>query len=149
MYRQPLMVMYSCARKPRSCPSRSATIFRARLSQLLISNQEGRATIVFLSSFLAPILDQEDLITHRRVAIKQGGTLTVSGAYLRDLALLLEGCTSENEYNIPWSDPSYDVAKLSKTLTYYLRHSPLVTYDSEGFCYHEVRRIISGLRRNC
>ena len=46
-------------------------------------------------------LDQEDILTHRRVVTKHGGTLTVSGAYLWDLALLLEGCTSENEYTIP------------------------------------------------
>ncbi len=36
-------------------------------------------------------LDDEDIIVHRRVAIKQGGTLSVGGAYLSDLALLLEG----------------------------------------------------------
>ena len=37
------------------------------------------------------ILDQEDILTYSRVAIKQGGTLSVSRAYLWDLALWLEG----------------------------------------------------------
>ena len=36
-------------------------------------------------------IDYEDILVHRRVAIKQGGTLTLGGAYLWDLALLLEG----------------------------------------------------------
>ena len=52
---------------------------------------------------------------------------------MRGLTLLLEGCTSENEYNVPWPDPSHNVVKLIKTLTNYLRHLPLVAYDSEGF----------------
>ena len=51
-------------------------------------------------------LDQEDLLDKRRVDIKQGGTLTVGGSYLWDLALLLEGCTSENEYSVDWGQPS-------------------------------------------
>ena len=59
-------------------------------------------------------LGEEDLLTHRRVAIKQGGTLSVAGAYLWDLALLLDGCTSENEYRVPWSDQPHDVVKLSR-----------------------------------
>ena len=33
-------------------------------------------------------LDYEELFVHRRVAFRKGGTLTVGGAYLWDLALL-------------------------------------------------------------
>ena len=42
-------------------------------------------------------IDDEDIPVHRRVAIKQGGTLTLGGAYLWDIALLLEGLAAENE----------------------------------------------------
>ena len=45
-------------------------------------------------------LDKEDLLTHHRVVVNQGGILSVSGQYLWDLALLLEDCTSDNEYRI-------------------------------------------------
>ena len=50
-------------------------------------------TVLFQSSFLVNIR-HEDLMVHRRVAIKQGGILTIGGAYLWDLALLLEGVTA-------------------------------------------------------
>ena len=43
-------------------------------------------------------LDYEELVVHRRLASKKGGALTVGGAYLWDLALRLEGCTSENDW---------------------------------------------------
>ena len=42
-------------------------------------------------------IDHQDLLVQRRVAIKQGGALTLGGAYLWDLALLLEGLSAENE----------------------------------------------------
>ena len=40
-------------------------------------------------------IDHQDLLAQRRVAVKQAGTLTLGGAYLWDLALLLEGLSSE------------------------------------------------------
>ena len=42
-------------------------------------------------------IDHDDILAQRCVAIKQGGTLTLGGAYLWDLALLLEGLSAENE----------------------------------------------------
>ena len=39
-------------------------------------------------------IDHRDLLVQRRVAIKQGGTLTLGGAYLWDLALILEGLSA-------------------------------------------------------
>ena len=78
-------------------------------------------------------MDKEDLLAHYRVAVNQGGTSSVSGQYLWGLALVLEGCTSENEYRIRWSNHDHQAVKFNKTLAYYLRHSPTVTYGSEGF----------------
>ena len=86
-----------------------------------------------LSSLPRTNLDHEDLLTHYRVALRQGGTLPAVGQYLWDLALVLEGCASENEYRSQWSNHGIEAAKMSKTLSDVLRHSPTVTYDSEGF----------------
>jgi hypothetical protein len=36
------------------------------------------------------------LLAQRRVVVKQGGTLTLGGAYLWDLDLILEGLSAEN-----------------------------------------------------
>ena len=36
-------------------------------------------------------IDSEDMLVHRRVAMRQGGALTLGGAYIWELALLLEG----------------------------------------------------------
>ena len=41
-------------------------------------------------------IDHQDLLVQRRVAVKQGGTLTLGGPYFWDLALLLEGLSAEN-----------------------------------------------------
>jgi hypothetical protein len=78
-------------------------------------------------------LDQQDLIDQWRVAINQGETLTVEGSYLWDLALLLEGCTSEHEYRADWDNHNHDVVRLSKSLIYILRHLLGVKFYSEGF----------------
>ena len=78
-------------------------------------------------------LDHQDLLDQRRLAIKSGGTLTDEGSYIWDLALLVEGCTSENEYSVDWDNHSRDVVRLSKSLIYLRRHSPDVKFDSEGF----------------
>ena len=69
----------------------------------------------------------------RRVAIKQGGTLSLGGVYLWDLALLLEGISAENEAPVNWQNQSDVVVRMSKNLSYFLRHSAEVRYDSEGF----------------
>ena len=68
-------------------------------------------------------IDYEDILVHCRVAIKQGGTLTLGGAYLWDLALLLEGLAAENEAPANWQDHSEVVVRMSKNLSYFLRHS--------------------------
>ena len=79
---------------------------------------------------------------HRRVASKQGGKFTVGGSYLWDVALLLEGCTSENEIRVDWDYHSNSVVNMSKTIVYFLRHSSEVTYDSEGFvCLSELMTV--------
>ena len=38
-----------------------------------------------------------------------GGTLALEGSYLWGFALLLEGCTSENEYSVDWDHHNHDV----------------------------------------
>ena len=50
-----------------------------------------------------------------------------------DFALLLEGYTSENEGKVNWNDHSHVAVRMSKNLSYVLRHSVEVRYDSEGF----------------
>ena len=61
-------------------------------------------------------LDLDELFTHRRVAIqKKGGTLTVSGAYLWDVALILEGGSGENEGPVNWADHSTVAVRMNKT----------------------------------
>ena len=79
-------------------------------------------------------LDIDELFAQRRVAVqKKGGTLTAGGAYLWDLALLLEGCAGEIEGQVNWNDHSNVVVRMSKNLSYALRHSAEMRYDSECF----------------
>ena len=78
-------------------------------------------------------LDHQDPLVQRRIAGKSGGRLTVEWSYLWDLALLLGGCTSENEYSVDWDSLNLDVVRLSKSLVYLLRHSLDVKFDLEGF----------------
>ena len=81
-------------------------------------------------------IDHEDILVHRRVAIKQGGTLTLGGAYLWDLVLLLEGLSAESEAPVNWQNQSDVVVRMSKRFLFFkkkLRHSAEVRYDSEGF----------------
>ena len=78
-------------------------------------------------------LDLDELFTHRRVGIQKEGTLTVGGPYLWDLALLLGGCIGEHEGQVNWTDHSNVVVRMSKNLSYFLRRSAEVRYDSEGF----------------
>ena len=78
-------------------------------------------------------LEYEELFVHSRVAIQRGGTLTVGGAYLWDLALRLEGLSAENEPPVNWQDHSDVVVRMSKNLSYFLWHSAEVRYDSKGF----------------
>ena len=80
-------------------------------------------------------IDYEDILVHRRAAIKQGGPLTpltLGGAYLWDLALLLEGLAAENGAPVNWQNQSEVVVRMSTNLSYFLRHSTEVRYDSEG-----------------
>jgi hypothetical protein len=42
-------------------------------------------------------------------------------------------CTSENEYRVDWEDHSHSVARMSKTIVYFLRHASEVRYVSECF----------------
>jgi hypothetical protein len=72
-------------------------------------------------------------MVHRRVAIKQGGTLTLGGAYLWDLALPLEGLAAENESLVNWQDHTDVVVRMRNTCLICLRHSAEYRYDSEGF----------------
>ena len=43
-------------------------------------------------------IDHDDILAQHRGAIKRGGTLTLGGAYLWDLALLLEGLSAEMKH---------------------------------------------------
>ena len=70
-------------------------------------------------------IDHQDLLVQRRVAF--------CGAYLWDLALLLEGLSAENETPVNWDNHADVVVRMSKNLSYVLRHSAEVRCDSEGF----------------
>ena len=63
-------------------------------------------------------IDHQDLLVQRRVVVKQGGTLTLGGAYLWDLALLLEGLSTENEIPVNWDNQSDVVVRMSRNLSY-------------------------------
>ena len=63
------------------------------------------------------------MLVHRRVAIKQGGTLTLGGDYIWDLALLLEGPAAENEALVNWQDHSNVVCQNEQRL--FLRSATL------------------------
>ena len=45
--------------------------------------------------------------------MKQGGTITLGGAYIWDLALLLEGLAAETEAPVNWQDHSV-VVRMNK-----------------------------------
>ena len=62
-------------------------------------------------------IDHADILVHRRVAIKQGGTLTLGGPYLWDLALLLDGLAAENEAPVNWQNQSDVVVSLIRIVT--------------------------------
>ena len=47
--------------------------------------------------------------------------------------MLLEGLSSENETPVNWDNQSDVVARMSRNLSFVLRHSAEVRYDSEGF----------------
>ena len=45
----------------------------------------------------------------------------------------LECYTSTNEYRVQWSGHNCGAVHMIKTLSQFLRHSPTLTYDSDGF----------------
>ena len=70
--------------------------------------------VLFQSSFHVPTLTMKKSCLQRPVATKQGGTLTLGGAHIWDLALLLEGVSAENEAPVNWQTQSDVVVSMHK-----------------------------------